>query len=62
MRKDIEIGSHPSDQDSRLWFAVALSFTMIFTSYAVSVLNHRSDGDISAHTQPNRSIVVSYLA
>jgi hypothetical protein len=35
---------------------------MIFTSYAVSVLNHRSGGEISAHTQPNRPIVVSYLA
>ena len=62
MRKDIEIGSHSSEKDSRLWLAVALSFTMIFTSYAVSVLNHRNDGEASAHTQPNRSIVVSYLA
>ncbi len=62
MRKDIEIGSHSSEQDSRLWLAVALSFTMIFSSYAVSVLNHRNDGEVSARTQLNRSIVVSYLA
>ena len=62
MRKDIEIANHPNGQDSHLWLAVALSFAMIFTSYAVSVLNHRNGGEISAHTQPNRPIVVSYLA
>jgi hypothetical protein len=62
MRKDIETSNYPNGQDSRLWLAVALSFTMIFTSYAVSVLNHRSAGEISAHTQPNRPTVVSYLA
>jgi hypothetical protein len=62
MRKDIEIGNHPNEQDSRLWLAVVLCFTMIFTSYAVSVLNHRNSAEISTHTQPNRSIVVSYLA
>ena len=62
MRKDIEIGNYAKGQDSSLWLAVVLSFTMIFTSYAVSVLNHRNGGEISAHTQPNRSIVVSYLA
>jgi hypothetical protein len=62
MRKDIETSDYLNGQDSRLWLAVAVSFMMIFTSYAVSVLNHRSAGEISAHTQPNRSIVVSYLA
>jgi hypothetical protein len=62
MRKDIETSNCPNGQGSRLWLAVALSFTMIFTSYAVSVLNHRSVGEISAHSQPNRPIVVSYLA
>lgn len=62
MRKDIEIGNHSNGEDSRLWLAIALSFTMIFTSYAVSVLNHRNGGEISAHIQPNRTIVVSYLA
>lgn len=62
MRKDIETSNYPNGQDSRLWLAVALSFTMIFTNYAVSVLNHRSAGEISAHTQPNRPTVVSYLA
>jgi len=62
MRKDIETRNYPNGQDSRLWLAVALSFMMIFTSYAVSVLNHRSVGEISAHTQPNRPTVVSYLA
>ncbi|MBJ7526299.1 MAG: hypothetical protein ACK519_06280 [Sphingomonadaceae bacterium] len=62
MRKDVETSNYSNGRDSRLWLAVALSFTMIFTSYAVSVLNHRSVGEISAHSQPNRPIVVSYLA
>jgi|GEM_PF-548061 heme exporter protein D len=62
MRKDIEIGNYANGHDSHLWLAVAVSFTMIFTSYAVSVLNHRNSGEINAHSQPNRSIVVSYLA
>lgn len=35
MRKDIEIGNYAKGQDSSLWLAVGLSFTMIFTSYAV---------------------------
>ncbi|MES2783463.1 MAG: hypothetical protein V4657_11765 [Pseudomonadota bacterium] len=62
MRKDIGTSNNPNGQDSRLWLAVALSFTMIFTSYAVSVLNHRNDGEMTVQTQPNRPIVVSYLA
>ncbi|MBJ7388710.1 MAG: hypothetical protein JHC92_04640 [Sphingomonadaceae bacterium] len=62
MRKDVETSNYPNGRDSRLWLAVALSFTMIFTSYAVSVVNHRSAGEISAPSQPNRPIVVSYLA
>ncbi|MFN5129556.1 MAG: hypothetical protein ACK5EJ_12455 [Sphingomonadaceae bacterium] len=62
MRKDVETSNYSNGRDSRLWLAVALSFTMIFKSYAVSVLNHRSVGEISAHSQPNRPIVVSYLA
>jgi heme exporter protein D len=62
MRKDIEIGHYADGQDSHLWLAVAVSFTMIFTSYAVSVLNHRNGGEVSLQTQPNRPIVVSYLA
>lgn len=62
MRKDIETSKHPNGQDSRLGLAIALSFTMIFTSYAVSVLNHRNAGELSLQTLPNRPIVVSYLA
>jgi len=62
MRKDIEIRNAANGQESRLLLAVALSISMIFTSYAVSVVNHRSAGEISAHSQPNRPIVVSYLA
>jgi hypothetical protein len=62
MRKDIETSKYSNGQDSRLWLAVALSFTMIFTSYAVSVLNNRNAGEMSVQTQPNRPFVVSYLA
>ena len=62
MRKDIETSKHPNGQDSRLWLAVALSFTMIFTSYAVSVLNRHDDGGINAQTYTQRPHVVSYLA
>lgn len=62
MRKDIETSKYQNGQDSRLWLAVALSFTMIFTSYAVSVLNNRNAGEMSVQTQPNRPFVVSYLA
>ena len=62
MRKDIETSSNPNGQDSRLWLAVALSFTMIFTSYAVSVLNHHDDGGMNAQTYTHRPFVVSYLA
>jgi len=62
MRKDIETSKYPNGQDSRLWLAVALSFMMIFTSYAVSVLNNRNAGELSVQTQPNRPFVVSYLA
>jgi hypothetical protein len=62
MRQDIETSDYLNEQDNRLWLAVAVSFMMIFTSYAVSFLNHQNAGEISTHTQPNRSIVVSYLA
>lgn len=62
MRKDIETIKNPNGQESRLWLAVALSMTMIFTSYAVSVLNHRNAGEMTVQTQPNRPFVVSYLA
>ena len=62
MRKDIETSDNPNGQESRLWLAVALSVSMIFTSYAVSVLNHRSDGEMNAQTYTHRPFVVSYLA
>ena len=42
--------------------AVALSMSMIFTSYAVSVLNHREGGDLNAQIIFPRPLVVSYLA
>jgi hypothetical protein len=35
---------------------------MIFTSYAVSVLNHYDDIDMNAPNYTHRPIVVSYLA
>jgi len=50
------------ESQSRLWVAVALSMTMIFTSYAVSVFNHQADVEVNAQTNSPRSVAVSYLA
>jgi hypothetical protein len=50
------------ENESRLWVAVALSISMIFTSYAVSVFNHKEDYQVNATTHSQRPIVVSYLA
>jgi hypothetical protein len=50
------------DSESRLGVAVALSMAMIFTSYAISVFNHKEDIQVNATTESHRSIVVSYLA
>jgi hypothetical protein len=36
--------------------------TMIFTSYAVSVLNQQTDIEVNAQTYSSRPVVVSYLA
>ena len=62
MRKDIGTSDNVSGSESRLWLAVALSVSMIFTSYAVSVLNHHDDGDMNVQNYTHRPIVVSYLA
>ncbi len=62
MRKDIGTGDNASGSESRLWLAVALSLSMIFTSYAVSVFNHYDDIDMNAPNYTHRPIVVSYLA
>lgn len=50
------------ENESRLWVAVALSMSMIFTSYAVSVFNHKEEYQVNAHTHSQQPIVVSYLA
>jgi|GWRWMinimDraft_5_1066013.scaffolds.fasta_scaffold00031_21 hypothetical protein len=50
------------ESESRLWVAVALSMSMIFTSYAISVFNHQEDNQVNAYTHSQRPIVVSYLA
>lgn len=50
------------ESESRLWVAVALSMTMIFTSYAISVFNHQEDSQVNAYTPSHRPVVVSYLA
>lgn len=50
------------ESQSRLWVAVAVSMTMIFTSYAVSVLNHQNDVEVNAQIYSARPVVVSYLA
>ncbi len=62
MRKDIEISNAANAQENRLWLALALSISMIFTSYAVSVLNHRDAGGKNIQTLTYRPFVVSYLA
>ncbi len=51
-----------AETGSRLWVAVALSMTAIFTSYAISVFNHEKDQQINAYSQSPRPVVVSYLA
>lgn len=62
MRKDAETSDNSNGQESRLWLAVAVSFTMIFTSYAVSVFNNRDGDGMNAQTYTDRPSVVSYLA
>ncbi|OYY16251.1 MAG: hypothetical protein B7Y62_03725 [Sphingomonadales bacterium 35-56-22] len=62
MRKDIGTSNDVSGSESRIWLAVALSVSMIFTSYAVSVLNHYDDINMNVPNYTHRPIVVSYLA
>ena len=62
MRNDIETSDKVMGSESRLWLAVALSVSMIFTSYAVSVLNHHANIDMNVQNYTHRPIVVSYLA
>jgi hypothetical protein len=62
MRKYIGTGDNVNGSESRLWLAVALSVSMIFTSYAVSVFNHHDDIDMNVQNYTHRPIVVSYLA
>jgi hypothetical protein len=51
-----------NEHQSRLWVAVALSMSMIFTSYVISVLNHQEEYQVNATINSQRPIVVSYLA
>jgi hypothetical protein len=60
--RDNSSASDTQESQSRLWVAVALSMTMIFTSYAVSVLNHQTDVEVNAQTYSPRPVVVGYLA
>jgi hypothetical protein len=62
MRKNIGTSDKAKESESRLWLAVALSLSMIFTSYVVSVFNHYDDIDMNAPNYTHRPIVVSYLA
>jgi hypothetical protein len=50
------------ENESRLGVAIALSMAMIFTSYAISVLNHQEDTQANAYTHSQRPAVVSYIA
>jgi hypothetical protein len=58
MNQDSEI----AETSSRLWLAVALSMTAIFSSYAISVFNHERDVQVNAYSNSPRPVVVSYLA
>lgn len=60
--RDQSSANGTQESQSRLWVAVAVSMTMIFTSYAVSVLNHQNDVEVNAQIYSNRPVVVSYLA
>lgn len=51
-----------TETGSRLWVAVALSMTAIFTSYAISVFNYEKDIQVNANSNSHRPVVVSYLA
>ena len=62
MRRNIGPSDKAKESESRLWLAVALSLSMIFTSYVVSVFNHYDDIDMNAPNYTHRPIVVSYLA
>ena len=62
MNTETNAKENVQDSESRLWVAVALSMSMIFTSYAVSVFNHKEDYQVNATTHSQRPIVVSYLA
>lgn len=60
--RDNNSSSNAPESQSRLWVAVALSMTMIFTSYAVSVLDHQTDVEVNGQSYSPRPVVVSYLA
>jgi hypothetical protein len=51
-----------AETGSRLWVAVMLSITAIFSSYAISVVNHQKDQSVNANSQFQRPVAVSYLA
>jgi hypothetical protein len=51
-----------TETGSRLWVAVALSMTAIFTSYAISVFNYEKEHQVNANSNSHRPVVVSYLA
>lgn len=54
--------SKSAESGSRLWLAVALSMTAIFSSYAISVFNHQNDPQVNAYSTSPRPVVVGYLA
>jgi len=62
MRRNIGTSDKAKESESRLWLAVALSLSMIFTSYVVSVFNHYDHIDVNVQNYTHRPIVVSYLA
>jgi hypothetical protein len=50
------------ETESRLGISIMLSMAMIFTSYAISVLNNKEDAHGYAATNSQRPVIVSYIA
>jgi len=59
---EMSTDTRAQENESRLGAAIALSMAMIFTSYAISVFNHKEDTQAYATSPTLRPAVVSYIA
>jgi hypothetical protein len=55
-------GTKAKEIESRLLVVVALSVSMIFAGYIVSVITHQENIQLNPDTHSQRPIVVGYLA